>query len=53
MMKMNNDVALNVLNNISEHIIYDPGLKEICYSAQFVKTINYIKNKIKEGEMSE
>lgn len=29
--------AVNICNNLQGHIIYDKGLKSICYSAQFLK----------------
>lgn len=52
-MKMNNDIVLDIFNNLHEHVVYDKGLKEICYSAQLVKATEYIRNKIKEGKISE
>ena len=52
-MQMNKEVVDEVLSHISEHIVFDKGLQQICYSAQFVKTIEYIRKKIKEGKFND
>lgn len=50
---MEKDKLLNIFNNLHEHVVFDKGLNEICYSAQLVKALTYVKNKIKEGELGE
>ena len=44
--------ALEVFKDLKYHIVYDKGLKCLCYSAQFIKArhnlIEYIKEKLDE-----
>ena len=40
--------ALDVLNNLKNHIIYDSNIKEICYSAQFIKALKIARDTLKE-----
>ena len=36
------DEIIDVLNNLKSHIIYDKNIKQICYSAKFIKAKNEI-----------
>ena len=36
------DKIIFVLNNLKDHIIYDTNIKQICFSAELIKTRQYI-----------
>lgn len=45
---MSKEEALDVLNNLKNHIIYDSNIKEICYSAQLIKALKIARDTLKE-----
>ena len=50
---MDLNTAIEIINNISKHVVYDKNLKQICYSAQLVKALELIRKKAREGKISE
>lgn len=36
------DEIIDILRNLKEHIIYDKNIRQICYSARFIKAKNEI-----------
>lgn len=41
-MKNMEDEIIDILRNLKEHIIYDKNIRQICYSARFIKAKNEI-----------